>query len=207
MSFYCNWHLLFLIKNYFSYCFLLEGNAFYSPLASFNFLLCLSLSEILLWRVQEWFVCLSLFYLGFIFLCEFMSWFLFSGLEIWFCITFSNIASVILSLSCLSKAVEHTLDLFTFLLYFLCPFTNSPTFLIFMFESGYLLLSCLQVYKTTLLLCLVQTHLLVFNFHYCILWFYNFHFTLFSDIRFPVKYFILSFIFLNMYSCFTVCVR
>ena len=121
-------------------------------------------------------------------------------------ITFSNIASVILSLSCLSKAVEHILDLFTFPLYFLCPFTNSPTFLIFMFESGYLLLSCLQVYKTTFLLCPVQTHLLVFNFHYCILWFYNFHFTLYLDIRLPVKYFILSFIFLNMYSCFTVCV-
>ena len=67
-----------------------------------------------------------------------------------------------------------------------------------MFESEYFLPTCLQVYKTALLLYPVwdQTHLLVLNFHCCFLWFYNFHFILFpgcwtsSEIFHFVMYFL-----------------
>lgn len=69
-----------------------------------------------------------------------------------------------------------------------------------MFEPGYFLLSYLQVYRTIILLCPVcgLIHLLVLKCHYCILCFYNLHLILFMDVSFPMKYFILSCIFLNM---------
>jgi len=59
-----------------------------------------------------------LFYLGFIFLLEFMSWFLLSGLEICFCHYFFKYRFYQTSLSCLSETlVEHIFSLYHYVSY------------------------------------------------------------------------------------------
>ena len=72
------------------------------------------------------------------------------------------------------------------------------------------LLTCLQVYRTDLLLCPVwdRTHLLVFNLHCCFLWFYNFHFILFPGCwtSSEIFHFVMYFLEYYNYSYFKVCV-